>query len=687
MEAFVINQKVEFRFSNSTLSSTNDKKVSPIKLDYLESIVLKLLVMNPNCLVTYEEFLSHWRSTEVTENALSRVISLLRKKLKQVGITTNAIVNTAKKGYTFVAHVELIAVDSKSSVKARSEISNEIKTKEVSSFSRFSKRLASLAFILFASLIINLISLKVTSTDGINIEHASYIELLSNDDIKIELAYSPFSDHIAYSTKAFNEEFWKVRIQHRYNNESFVLEEQEKNLNKPSWLSSNELIYRLYDETSCEVKKATIDFRSSKISSVKLFSCNPDSYASAIARFGSNKVLIADTEFNNTASSLFIGDLQTGEIEKVNINNEGGAGFYNIITTPHSELVALLSSSDGIKFKIQLVDPFNEWLTIWFEELKANNFSVGWDGSSLSFKNDNGGISVVSFYGHDEHKRTNVPTLNPTNNIATTNNGIMMSSGEFISQDLSLYNSTTSELITFTQGTSSINKLAQFYSDNQVIYVSNKTGINQIWSLNVLTKQSKQLSSFTTNKDIRALALDSHHSFVAIQAENTIELYSLGNSLKLSSLLTQVTGVNPEFFDQELIFTEYDGVTSNAASLSLDSFVRANLHIEAAFYVKKNGDNLLYSKRYLPGIWQYNANSKDELLLDLPSSSYQWLVNENKIYYQNDIGNYFQYDLKTKVLSPFNQPNCNRPTALKGSMCLSKSLLPSENRLILLEWK
>lgn len=694
METIVISEEVRFNAPSSTLFSINNPELSPVKLDYLESLVLHLLVQNENSLVTYEELLSHWRSAEATENSLSRVVSLLRKKLRQAGIHENVIINTAKKGYTFSAEIRfetrkkpkekqfhLKPLHLKPKIRG-------VKIKDKGSFIQLlSKKIASFVAIIILASAISLVHLKATPSSTINIDKTSYTELLSNTDIKIELAYNNASNQLAYSTKTSDEKLWKIKILNRYNGHALELVDPNKNLSKPSWLNESELIYRLYDETSCQIKKATINSQFDQSSSVKIFPCNPNSYSSALAKLDDNRILIADAEFSNTASSLFIGDLRTGKVEKVNIDHGGGVGFYNVVTTPYSNLVALLSSSDGATFKVQLVEPDNNWQTIWVEELKANNFSVGWDGSSLSFRNDKGGLTVVSFEGSDEVKRTNIPTLAPTRNISSTNQGLMMISGEFVSQDLSYYNPLTNEVIPFTQGSSAKNKLAQFYDEDRIIYVSNKTGLNQVWAFNLTTKRSKQLSSFTTNRNIRAFSLEPTNQFIAIQIETEIELFNLNNNLVLSPKVTSVSGVNPEFFAEQLIFTKYNGTDSTITALSLSDFDESTMDIEGAFFAKRNGKHLLYSKRYLSGIWQHNSVGEDSLILELPSNSYRWFVNDNKIYYRNDIDDYFYYDMNTKQTLPLVDTNCSKPTAISGAKCLSKRLVPSENRLVLLEWQ
>lgn len=669
MAAFLLNNEVKYNTSNSTLFSLNQVENS-VQLDYLESIVLELLINNKNQLVMYKEFLSNWRSSEVSENSLSRVISLVRKKLKYVGLSENVIINTAKKGYTFVADVKYENL--------------EVVVSEKKFKFKPTKPIVFTVLAVFLILMTEVINLKSKNSDLVNISSTSYVELLSNKNIKIELAYHDKTHNIAYTTKSVGQKFWFIEVLNKTDGQIWQIKEPNKNLGKPVWLNDSELAYRLYDETSCSIKKVNFKSSQQESSSIKLFPCNPNSYASALAKLGNNKLLITDAELNNTASSLFIGDLNTGQIKKIDIAHGGGAGFYNAITTQNSSLVALLSSYNGVSFKIQLFDS-KSWALIWEESLNIANLSVGWNGSLLSFKNNWGGISIVEFDSNKEKNRKVIPTITPTYNVSTANSGILFTSGEFFSQELTYFDEKSAQVVNLTPASTSTNDNAVFYDDELIIYVSNKTGINQVWSYNIKTKYSKQLSKFIKHKKINNLATDANNELLAIQVNSEIELFSLSDDKELSRPILSFPGFNPEFFSDQLVFTNYDGESSNISGISIVDNNKSDINIKGGFVSKTTNGLLLYSKRYLPGIWRYNPTGQDELFLDLPSSSYQWLVNENHIFYKNDQGDIFQYNFVDHSHSHFIQPNCIKPLDFYGSKCISKNSKASESRLVIME--
>lgn len=748
MEIIAINREVQFQVSNATLSSINQTDKQDQKLDYLESLVLTLLVEKVNHLITYEAFLSHWRSSEATENSLSRVVSLVRKKLKQAGLSNNIIKNTAKKGYTLAADIELLSIEPnnplrditksnnsnvsqpiqpgsvKPTISISSNLGEELKeedkrnqptdfTTKIGGTSlsgdkntkvkpikiphriltdRYSTNAVVKSGIIIISILITLVFVSFfyyseNKSNTINVDKATYIELLRNSDIKIELTYNDESEQIAFAKKSLYGELWQIEVRNRYNDNRLILREPGKNISKPAWLSKNEVLYRLYDENTCEIRKATLTSPLDTYSSVKLFSCNPNSLASSIAKLGKDHVLLSDAEFNNTASSLFIGDTRTGLVQKVNIDNGGGYGFYNVITSKDSPLAVLLSSLDGSSYKIKLVDSTNNWKVIWEEELRANNFSVGWDGKLLSYKNDNGGISVVSFDNNNEIKRSNIHTLSPTSNISATPNGLIMISGDLISEELSFNSLAPQQSFSFTKDNSARNKIPAFYGNNKIIYVSNKTGINQVWLYDIRMKESIQLSSFKTSKKINYLSIDEQTHLIAIQVENTIELYSIIENKALSPYLLKIKGLKPEFFDEKLIYSSYDDNNSVIKAIGLSDYEQTPFRIEGGFTTKRSGNQLYYSNLYLPGIWLYDKKGEHELILELPSNAYQWFVDEKYIYYKNDSGEFFQFHIEDKLTRPVNLASCEQPVAINGDKCLSERVVPSRNSLVILEWE
>jgi DNA-binding winged helix-turn-helix (wHTH) protein len=680
LEEYLLNGNVTFFTSSSKLTTNSlTAEKQEVKLDNLESLVLNLLVINSFNIVSHEQFLSNWRSPEATANSLFRVISKLRGKLKKVGLTDNVILNTPKKGYSLVTLVELKSDSNKVDVNRKVLLNND-KDKYIS---------YAIAFLLSSFMVLGLLNyLKNKEKTDINTENISYFELLSNTEIKLELTSNSKNEFIAYSTKVHDGKYWGIEIFDRFSDKKIIIEDNKNNLRKATWVSENFILYRAYNEKNCRIRAATINFESQTYTSNNIFPCNPESYSSSIAKLNETQILFTEAKLGSKASNLYIGDIKTGSIQttEADIDNEGGLGIYNVITSPKSDLIALLSSTDGVKDKIRLVDPKNGWNVVWSEILTMTNISVGWNGSLLSFRNNNGGITIVSFEDRKEVNRTHLPFIAPIHNISSTNNGLIFTSGEFVSKNILYTNLINSKRTTLTESLSAKNILAHFYTENLIIYVSNRTGINQVLFYDLKNKVSKQISSFKQNHKIVNIVSSSKFSKVAIEYDNTIEVFDLSPDYVLSVNAEKIRGIKPEFFDDKIVFTKVNESDVSLKSHSLISSHFDNLDIQGGYIAKSSGTNLYYSKLYVPGVWLYQENEKDKLILDLPSSAYQWHIDGENLYYRNDLGDYSKFHITSGIISKFSSHSCKVIINIKDNKCLAAKITPTSNRVILLDW-
>jgi len=675
LDKFLLNGRVIFCTSTSMLISKSiTAEKHEIKLDYLESLVLSILVENSNSLISHEEFLSNWRSSETTNNSLTRVISLLRSKLKKAGLNGRFIINTPKKGYTFVAKVE---------VKTDSNVFFDKKTQLLSTLYMDFKYKISF-FITFITFIVFIV-FKYNSHETKNIYNVKNIELLSNTDIKLEIASQSKNSIIAYSTKSYDERFWKIAILNRSTGKDIFIEDN-LNVRKPAWLDEEKLMFRVYDEKNCSIKVAKIDFLQGNYLLNNIFPCNPDSYSSSLAKYTTSEILFSEATLGSKASSLYIGNISSGVIEPVNIDNEGGLGIYNISTSPKSNLVVLLSSKDGVRSKIRMVNPNDNWKVVWSEVLTITNISVGWDGSFLSFKNDKGGVSIVKFDNGTEINRTNFPFIAPINNISSATDGILLTSGQFVAQNIVYTDLESSTSMPLTSNLSFKNRFADFYSNDLILYISNKTGIDQVWLYNLNNNTSEKISSFSKNYKITNISASSRYSKVALEINNRIKVYDFFPNNLLSDTAIDIDGINPQFYNSDLIFSKFNKQGYYLYSFSLINSNLKKLDAEGGYIARFNGDKLYFSKRNAPGIWEYNKSGDPKLILSLPSSSYVWNLDSENIYYQNDIGDNFKFNITTKLTKPFHSESCELFINFSNNKCLSVELSESLNKLVLLKW-
>ena len=685
----IINGHIKYSRHNSKLTSlVCNNEFGNVKLDYLESKVFELLLDKPNSLIPYDEFLSHWKSSNVTDGVLSRVISLLRNKLRKVGCKDNIIINTPKKGYTLSTEVDIF-----------SEITNEdaaIKVEEktlVKFAEKRSNKTGINSFIVLAVLVVFVVLIVLVIKfneehvgDSLNFDSITTTKLLSDEMIKVEIAYNNFNDNIAYTSRSFNEQFLSVNIINRISGHNLQIAEHNKSISKPAWLSENEIMYREYDDNSCVIKKASLNLLTLKYSSTEAFTCNPNSYASSIARFDEVNILFTESTLNNIDSNLYKGNIETGKIKKIDIDNGGGVGIYNVITTANSNYIALLSSSDGSIFKIQLVDPNNSWLSLWSVELSVSNISVGWNGTYLSYKNNLENITVVKFKGDREIDRNSITILEPIYSLTSANNGLLFTAGELVSHNILLTDMDTEQHDLITGQSNSKNGLAKFYLDDFIIFVSNKTGLEQVWLYDRKKQTTSQVSYFTEKHQIDNFSIDKTRQLIALETKGKIMIYSLNDTHKLSTKSHEIVGVHPVFYQGKLVYSSYIAGDSNLYSWDLRSVEQPTLIVEGVDIANEDVDKLYFSGVNNAGIWEYKNGSENQLIFSLPTKGYRWLINQGVLTYTNDAGDYSRFNLKDKNTEKVNTDTCKNPLDFYKASCLSIIIEPSSNRIVLLDF-
>lgn len=700
MSRFLINKTVIYDEGNSKLKQIDSNK-NEIKLDNLECIVFSKLLSNRKSLVSYKEFLQHWRSSGASENSLSRVVSLLRSKLKALGIVEKIIVNSPKKGYTFTGNVE--KVTDKPDIKnletlektapliietsPKIEVINKEPTPQNTSKAR-GGLLFGLIIIMLNIVLLYMYYINSGNISFENLDKAKFVELLEDKSLKVEFNYNANNNNIVYSTKNVEDSYWYIKIIDRYYDNPTLLTEPNKNLRKPIWFSKDEIVYRVYDEKNCEIKRSTIDRVNHQHISKKLFTCNPGSYASAIAKLDKNKIVFSDAELGDITSNLYIGDLSTGRKKRIKLESNDGVGIYNIITSPNTSFVALLTSSDGISSKIHLVDSKREWKTIWSEELRTNNISIAWNGEKLTFKNNLGGLTIVKFDDIKELNRIHIPIPSNIYNISTANNGVLFTKGSFFSKDIAVVDTNSLNQTIITEDFNAESHLGKFYSKSNIIFISNKTGLNQIWIYNSNNGITKQLTRFRQNHVINSLSVSYKLKKIAIEIEGYIQLYSLNETSSTTKKLDEFEGIMPEFFEEKILYTKYNGVKNQIMSRDFkdNQFKEEPMNIHGGFQVKNDGINIYYSKLYMQGVWKYNANKEDKLIYDSIPSSYPWLVKNNKLVFQNDTKEYFTYDLSSKQLTSDKEALCPSPTDILQDICIRPIVDVPLTKLLIFEW-
>ena len=95
-DKFTIQDGVEFSMSSKEITYKGEK----VELSFLEACVLEVLCKNINSVVSKKEIFEHsWHGRIVSDNALAKVISTIRYKMKEIGIKNEILTTIPRVGY------------------------------------------------------------------------------------------------------------------------------------------------------------------------------------------------------------------------------------------------------------------------------------------------------------------------------------------------------------------------------------------------------------------------------------------------------------------------------------------------------------------------------------------------------------------------------------------------------------
>ena len=527
-----INDELQFFYTSGCLVLGQQQT----QLDPLESAVFQTLAENPNKIISNDDLLDLWPTPATSPNSLTRVISTLRKKLRSLGLEGTEIKNYPKKGYALIAEVthELVLADQGQDSRAP-----KLKSREL---------LASL-FVLFAAFVIFQFigNRSEVSTEHVPPVLSQAIQLLDDVYEKIDLSTNSQTDQIIYATRESEESNWYLVLMNTYSLETQKISFQNLNLRTPDWLDNQTLIFRAYNDNECSIKR--LDLSRKNAGPVSLFPCNELTTGKGLSVVDSDTILFTDAALDIAPAYLYEGNVITGKVSRISAFETSGVGTYNIQSTQSSDMIAILNGSDWTSTDIHLIDRSKEWQSVWHINVPNHKFSVSWNGTSLIHTNDKGGVTAHLFEENSFVKSIEMSGFSKLYNIVGTGGYVAFLQGNMYRTNI-LISSLIEQHIPEMPivDTRASNKLAQFNNASRISYISDVTGIEQLWSINTETQIRRQISTFKTSKLIEAIDFNEDYSLFAMEANQQISLYHLTGDKLAEEPVFSINGIQPLFF-------------------------------------------------------------------------------------------------------------------------------------------
>ena len=390
-----------------------------------------------------------------------------------------------------------------------------------------------------------------------------------------------------------------------------------------------------------------------------------------MTKLSGQEILITDSPASSKGSHLNKVNIESGVSELLQVSKTEGVGIYKIISSPDFQHILIISSDDWITTELKIVNINDLNTPLWNKHLSFPLHSAAFDNNKISFKNEQSGIDFYEFDGDfNVINFTDIPILAPFYNLTLSPNGILFTQGEFYSQSIAIYNMSSHNKTEFPNPRGVRNRLPYRYNENKILFVSNKTGMHQLWSKSLTDNITHQISHFNHIKRIETLEVSNDNQFILIGADEIIHLYHF-NQYKLEQAIITFEGRFPVFHGERIIFSKHKNKTYNLFSYDLKNrettqltkFGGVEAHIE---------NNLIYFDKYnKPGIWVMNAEQKEELVISLPEHPKRWFVNEDKLYFTNNDTSMFQLNLDSLEIKPFDNKNCQSAVFISENNCIS----------------
>jgi len=508
---FLLNNHVKFYFDLENRCVENEK--TSVALEPKEAQILKYVIENNvDKMISSEEILDenwdYWSNKKV----LQKVLSTLRKKLAKVDLPDNCFI-AAGVSYQINIHAELTE-----------EVVGVVNNKSSLLQYKNSKISALLLLFIFSVLVLYLMGTnsRLISTD---LRLTNIVQVSSSSGMHIEPDFSPRDDSVVFSKK--NSDIpseSKIVIKDKHSNDIKELTASHYD-QVPVWSPSGEkVVFQRYEKNKCEVRLLTLDKSNNKVgTSEVLTTCNKNNSLINFTWENEHSLLFTDKTSRSSPYNIFKLNLLNKKVTPYVVfsPNYKGVGHYHISYNRELSLLYTLESPDRKYSRIYKIQGKNDAVII--KSFRHKLMSFGFIKNGIIVKGVNNQLESFLF---NEPNKSNVILNTPAAPIAfpvlnVKHDKIAFVTGNIFKNGIVAYNI---ELDNFTEEMApEVRVIMPQKNGNELLYVSNKTGINQLYSF--VNNRRIQLTHFISNKTINHYSTSKDNKWLAISFDGMTTLY------------------------------------------------------------------------------------------------------------------------------------------------------------------
>ena len=641
--------------------------------------LLLLFIERPNAVISRQDMLDQlWAGSVVTDNAINKLIGNLRKILADDAKKPNYIQTVPKRGYRLVCNVETLEVTD--STQNDSNLINA-NTAQMASLGFLEEKWKIYTGISFAVILIIVLSifiiLKSSDNSSSNINYS--VALTRDQGAELSPIMHPNNRHLYYlkvNDEHTSHELWLKNIDTSVTRQAKVSGNISRIISVIEDTNSNQTIIFYLDilANNCGVYQEFLpvpeELNQASKAPQKLFDCSDKRVKDIDYHVGQNAFYYAAQPKNYWPNQIYAFDVETGEHRIVTQSQPKGWGHHSLDISPNGEKLLIMSTDSDYKTQLLSLNLSNNIITkgikfenpvyeaIWHHDSEQVYYFASSPSQRIirSYIDGENATEVINISEEILPKLSRLPdgknVLFSTENKNYSNRWLNSSNNSN-----SIDNSSVPDIYP-----------ALFHKNDQYLFVSKRSGRNQLYLANNQNKKANIVTSLLKSHSIRYLAVSEDDKNFLLNVDNKVYLVPI-YKLNQNELLTgfkqehllyesQSPIISLDWLTKQsaAITTVINGTpelvviqVSNKKKLKFDGRwaygLMDNEQPELIYFIEQQS-NLLYQVSYSslednPSTSQLNFINTQ---ISLPTDFYHVKIDSNILYYVNaERGNEYLY--------------------------------------------
>jgi transcriptional activator of cad operon len=590
---------------SQTLSDGN----ATIILEPLSVEVLAYFCRNPNVMISRDLLIADvWNARIVTDNAVTRVITKLRKALADSPDLPRFIATFPKKGYKFVADVELLDEQA----ETQHVISNTIPTAKTSHKLLRATGLMP-AFVILGLAVCCLLVWLWFSSDNFLAGSTYRIDALTRGaDREFHPAVSPNGRYLTYST--FNTDVMRLHLKDLETDETVEIGDQNGWSGPAAWSDDGKQLAYL-NTTSDTCQYYLLSVAKLVITERKLIhNCPKGSYGKIIFSHENHRLIYAENSGATQPFSIFELNVNTGDVRRLPQPELvlGGNSQFDLHPTENKLLISSPNPQQWLE--MYSLDVTNNELRHLFE-LREYTCCAIWDhsGTRVVIQGEHPAQELISFdlKGKNKTALFQVPhSVSSPVRIPNSNSNSYAYVGGALNRDIYFYS--FDDQASKIMINSAVDDWLPIVShENNLAFISVRSGSEEIWIRQQGQAFERKLTNYKDGRHYFDMQWSPDAKRIAGMTINEIHLTDTtsGNWRKLKIPQEELSGISWKNNETISFSIKQNGQWQvkhyNIMSDQLTSaagewqFVRHTINNNDSLWVDQN-DNIFYGENHTP---------------------------------------------------------------------------------------